>query len=43
MTDTSEKEEQQEVITGWDEVLVNELKEEEEPKINRLVYTKRDG
>lgn len=46
-------------ISGWDEILVNELKEEVEPpveplvelpvveteesKINRLVYTKRDG
>jgi hypothetical protein len=35
-------EDNQENISGWDEVLVNELKEEVEPKINRLVYTKSD-
>jgi hypothetical protein len=37
------EEEEQEVITGWDEILANEIKDEVEPKINRLVYTKRDG
>jgi hypothetical protein len=42
MRETSEKEEK-EIISGWDEILVNEIKDEEEPKINRLVYTKRDG